>query len=537
MNAFLQFQADIKSLGLPWSEGQVFFHQQGDNFCAEYQPGFPEGSQEDMTLELRYGALESNRGEYVLTLFSKENGWENHTFDGLNAVKEFLDERFPEQEELEEAEEEIDYKKLVDEAVQSHHHVNEDGSIDLYADYRETGEFLHKTLYEQRDSEDLENIVHDTIWEAYTDSMFYYENEILTSAGLRGAECEDEAREYLREAHPFNPPYEHFMSQDLKVNIMLATDEERGGDCVSIHEQYVAMANPDAMNDPEAVFGEENGLTWLLAQQGYTMDQLRQTMKEFTDFFYDEDGCVRERVDETGQRMSLEQRRALFNQDHSAFLTSVCQELENQSYSMGVLTVLARMSIQEFIDMQRGERLVTMPKNCEIGIFNPWNGSGSVLEIELEKDLVFPTGLVRDVQIEGVKPEYEYTVDGVYGLIGSAWKEPVSIVPEYDLGFGYKGNGITVWNRSQEEYGDYKNVAHISAERVVTYYDQNLPETAKQKIEEYAAHATPTISATQDQQVFHVPPIKAALDDVIKTCEGQTANEGRLEKGAVDLER
>jgi hypothetical protein len=62
-----------------------------------------------------------------------------------------------------------------------------------------------------------------------------------------------------------------------------------------------------------------------------------------------------------------------------------------------------------------------------IGIYNPWNGSGSVLEIELEKDLVFTTDMIRDIQIEGVKPDFEWTVDNTYGLIGSCWKAPKSI--------------------------------------------------------------------------------------------------------------
>jgi hypothetical protein len=31
-----------------------------------------------------------------------------------------------------------------------------------------------------------------------------------------------------------------------------------------------------------------------------------------------------------------------------------------------------------------------------------------------------------------------------------------------DLGFGYLGNGMTVWDRNQEANGDYKTVAHIS---------------------------------------------------------------------------
>jgi hypothetical protein len=57
---------------------------------------------------------------------------------------------------------------------------------------------------------------------------------------------------------------------------------------------------------------------------------------------------------------------------------------------------------------------------------------------------------------------------------------------EVDLGFGGLGNGTTVWDRNRIENNDYKIVAHISNLGNITYYDKNLPENAKNKIEEMA---------------------------------------------------
>ena len=54
---------------------------------------------------------------------------------------------------------------------------------------------------------------------------------------------------------------------------------------------------------------------------------------------------------------------------------------------------------------------------------------------------------------------------------------------KYDIGMARKGNGITVYNRAEEESGDYKNVAHISDNGTVTYYDKKLPNDVKKKIE------------------------------------------------------
>ena len=59
---------------------------------------------------------------------------------------------------------------------------------------------------------------------------------------------------------------------------------------------------------------------------------------------------------------------------------------------------------------------------------------------------------------------------------------------QYDIGFGHLGNGIIVWNRSEMQYGDYKKIAHISDDGVIKYYDSNLPEDVKDKIEKFANH-------------------------------------------------
>ena len=84
--------------------------------------------------------------------------------------------------------------------------------------------------------------------------------------------------------------------------------------------------------------------------------------------------------------------------------------------------------------------------------------------------------------------------------------EKEAILSQYDLGYGYLGNGLTVWNRLEEVYGDYKTVAHINADRSVDFWDDNLPEIIKEQIRQVAATAELTISATQNAPVFTEPP-------------------------------
>ena len=89
-------------------------------------------------------------------------------------------------------------------------------------------------------------------------------------------------------------------------------------------------------------------------------------------------------------------------------------------------------------------------------------------------------------------------------------KEPVApTMPQakaYDLGYGHLGNGLTVWNRLEEEHGDYKTVAHIAPDRTVTIYDEEMPQAVREEIQRIADTSEMTISVTQDAPVFAVPP-------------------------------
>ena len=76
----------------------------------------------------------------------------------------------------------------------------------------------------------------------------------------------------------------------------------------------------------------------------------------------------------------------------------------------------------------------------------------------------------------------------------------------YDLGYGHLGNGLTVWNRLEEEHGDYKTVAHIGPDRAITVYDKEMPQAVRDEIQRIADTSEMTVSATQDAPVFTVLP-------------------------------
>ncbi len=57
---------------------------------------------------------------------------------------------------------------------------------------------------------------------------------------------------------------------------------------------------------------------------------------------------------------------------------------------------------------------------------------------------------------------------------------------KYDIGSGYMGNGLTIWNRAEEEHGDYKIIAHISPDGKLSVRDKQLPNDLKKMFQVWA---------------------------------------------------
>jgi len=75
--------------------------------------------------------------------------------------------------------------------------------------------------------------------------------------------------------------------------------------------------------------------------------------------------------------------------------------------------------------------------------------------------------------IDGVKESVnEYNVNKKFGS-------------KYDIGAGSMGSGTIFWNRAEEEFGDYKKIAHVSDSGRITFYDKKLPSFVKKHVEDY----------------------------------------------------
>ena len=91
-----------------------------------------------------------------------------------------------------------------------------------------------------------------------------------------------------------------------------------------------------------------------------------------------------------------------------------------------------------------------------------------------------------------------------------AKKQPEEKAVEYDIGMGYLGNGLTVWNRAVEVNGDYQNIAHISPEGEITFYVQDLPQSVVERIRQTAEREKPKDTALPE---FYQAYLKTKADN------------------------
>ena len=134
-------------------------------------------------------------------------------------------------------------------------------------------------------------------------------------------------------------------------------------------------------------------------------------------------------------------------------------------------------------DREVGSTAIGLMENLTTEGKDDFNASYSGVNINLKK---------------GYKKHNEDDLMKLYSQIGKAVNrmkgvKSVEVVFEgtinevkYDIGMARKGNGITVYNRAEEENGDYKNVAHIDNKGKIKYYDKKVPSKVKKEIESKA---------------------------------------------------
>ncbi len=292
-------------------------------------------------------------------------------------------------------------------------------------------DFLYQTIYEDWGWE-TEADCEEELLDKLRDKAEYESEEFQLTFNKMYEDC-DSTYDFLEklgfegceiDLHSFISDYTH-------INLMFATDTERNYErtniisCFPSYDDVLMDEKYDKDGETSSRYLDkaDNMLTYLVHQQGHTLTEVVESYynEQYNKPVEDEKGFT-----ETG--------------NNSSFVSSVAAEVnETHGYMMYELTALVNLGgenlLQVLDSIAKGEGYITLSKETEIGLFNEWEGTGSALEIELEKTAVLPCNAIVNVQFEGgyhdsVKSNNGYTVDSVYGLIGSVWEQSKTSVTE-----------------------------------------------------------------------------------------------------------
>jgi hypothetical protein len=309
---------------------------------------------------------------------------------------------------------EQDYMNFLKEEIDKY--CNDNGEYAVYYDYND--EVNMADVIDALDQ--VSNGTYDSIEDALTDKYYEYyidyDGEFFDAImrDLR-ARPELEAYQEQRETEMSKTLYddveecgynglalnidELLSTGDYNINIIFGTPEEQNSDMGAIITSYGTYHNPD-MEFVE-VKDLDNALTKLIHQQGHSVKGIYEGVF----------GVAK---------------------SESKFINSVVEELENNSADyMSGLTACVSVDYKtlEALYTNKVSGAVKLDVGTTLGLVNIWNGSGSILGIELEKPAILSTSDIIRVQLEGAK-NGNYTVDEIYGLGADAWTDTLSLTSE-----------------------------------------------------------------------------------------------------------
>lgn len=196
----------------------------------------------------------------------------------------------------------------------------------------------------------------------------------------------DDIMDFLREDEIvlYNFPYDHYLKTPIKIDVIVDAGD---GDYDFTLNNFLSY---NASEDEE--IEEESGILWLVKQQGYTKEDLLNAIKSGTE---------------------------------NKFLQSVIDECHNVSSHMNALSFFIEMTLGEYLDYEDSkEKCIKIQPDTNCGLYDMWMGSGSLLEIKLEKEVILPKELIS-IHMDGARG---YGVENIYGTFDSHWKNSFEII-------------------------------------------------------------------------------------------------------------
>ena len=298
-----------------------------------------------------------------------------------------------------------DIKELVKDYLEEHHawEKKEDGNyhFEIYVDYRDeigdstAQEILENNsprdilierlwdLYQEQEWDIIDNLVDD--FKKNVDPKLFEDANIIEDGNIDDGMI----REEFMDAVYVDYPIDWALRQKFCFNIIVSNGDDNYDFWLNEH-----IVDETGEVDENA---EKAGLVWLAKQQGYTLEELIELMKD------------EEYV------------------NSNKFISSLVAEIFS-GYGCEALTFCVKMTLGQAIALK--EKMESNPngsvilnKNVTCGLFDPWQGGGSVLDIACEKDIEIPFENIWKLYVDERRGNRYDSIHNVYGTDSSLWRD------------------------------------------------------------------------------------------------------------------
>lgn len=269
----------------------------------------------------------------------------------------------------------VDYRDEIDDAT-AQEILNNDYPYDA---------LMEKLLdwYQEQEWDIIDNLVDD--FQKKVDPELFRQANIIEDGNID----DDMIRDIFMDNICVDYPVDWAESQEFCFNIIVSNGDDNYDFWLNEH-----IIDEDGNADKDA---EKSGLVWLARQQGHTLDQVVEILKN---------GDIKE---------------------PKTFLETVLQEVAN-GYGCEALTFCVKMTLGQAITLK--ERMkespngsIVLDKNVTCGLFDMWSGGGSTLDIVCEKDVEIPFKNIWKFYIDTCGSSRYDSIHNVYGTDDSIWRD------------------------------------------------------------------------------------------------------------------
>lgn len=273
--------------------------------------------------------------------------------------------------------------------------------FDIYVDYRD--EIDDSTAQKILDNDYPSDALIERLWDWYRESEWDIIDNLVDDFKkkvdpelFRQADIIEDGnlddymiRDIFMDAVCVDYPVDWAENQEFCFNIIVSNGDDNYDFWLNEH-----IIDEDGNVDKDA---EKSGLVWLAKQQGHTLEELVESLKD------------EEYV------------------NPNKFISSLAAEVFN-GYGCEALTFCVKMTLGQAIELkekmkENSNGSIVLDKNVTCGLFDMWNGGGSTLDIVCEKDIEIPFENIWKFYIDEKRSRNCDSIHNVYGTDSSLWKD------------------------------------------------------------------------------------------------------------------